>query len=326
MRQGLDILHQRRPAADPALEHPLCLVRRARGTAVDETDQRRLLAGQEPRRHLGQLDADPVSPGRRPAGQRSVHVRGQVQVAGVPPSGQAQVGRAGAGRFGGRLQAVEYQVRRVPEQGGVLAASRLAFGGVRHHDAAASAGSYRSELPGHAERGAAAPCQPGCRGLLGQCAAAVSRQPAAAQMRGQVESRRHSRVVGRDLRGGRKQPGQSRLAGGGRVPGPRAAGRHGAHRTPAPVSSRPLSARASPSAAAARARAARWAGPGAVRRYRRASQGGSHRDAAAHRHRRSQPFRRSVPDPIRAARGRPPAGLASQCTAASPAPSAPSSL
>ena len=150
--QGLRVLHQGRRAAQAALAHPRRLERGQRGAAAEPVHHRGLLAGQEPRRGLGDRHAEPVQAAGGPFGQRAQDLRAGRVV-------QVQVRLGGADRLGGQLQAVEHEVGREPQQHLVLAAGRLALRAVGHDHLAALARAgpgHRGQLPVHRE-GRAAP-------------------------------------------------------------------------------------------------------------------------------------------------------------------------
>ena len=136
MRERLDVLHERRSAADAALERPRRRERRLRRAAVQEADERGLLTGDE--RASGQR--------RGPAprdGRRGVSRRASIASASAP---QLQLGATRGRRSPARTErvgrehgAVENEVRRRTEEHPVLAARRLALRRVDDDDRPAAA-------------------------------------------------------------------------------------------------------------------------------------------------------------------------------------------
>ena len=204
MRQRLDVLHQGRPAATPRSKTRGCLNARPGRAPVDLAGQRRFLAGQEPRRRVDELDADAVQAGRGPLGQRRGESLVQPRVA-----MQVQDRAVGADRLGGQLQAVQDQVRRVPQQGLVLVAGRLALRAVADHDGPSPLAGHGRQLAVHG-KGGAAPA--GQAGRLD----AGDQQPRAAAVGEPAEPGQVRRQGRRRARLGGQQPGQPVL--GGRPP------------------------------------------------------------------------------------------------------------
>ncbi len=152
--QRLRVLHQGRRAAQAALAHPRRLERGQRGAAAEPVHHRGLLAGQEPRRGLGDRHAEPVQAAGGPFGQRAQDLRAGRVV-------QVQVRLGGADRLGGQLQAVQHEVGREPQQHLVLAAGRLALRAVGHdHLAALRRGPARATRASFRCTGKAAPPRP----------------------------------------------------------------------------------------------------------------------------------------------------------------------
>ena len=89
---------------------------------------RGLLAGHEAGRRRDQFDGQPV-----PAGRLTLR-RGPRASRPGTAAGRYEVGAAGTDRLGGQPEPVEYEMRRVAQQGPVLAAGRFTLGGVADHD------------------------------------------------------------------------------------------------------------------------------------------------------------------------------------------------
>ena len=157
VRRGLDVDHQRRPSTDAALEHP----RRFGGglglAAVEEVDERALLAGHEASGHGGDVDARGRFAGTVAGVERRVDGGHRRTVGAVEADDDA----VGARRGGGGQRAVEDEVRDPGQQDAVLGAGRLALGAVDHHRGPAPAGGHGAHLDRRRERRAAAAAQAG---------------------------------------------------------------------------------------------------------------------------------------------------------------------
>ena len=133
------------------------LVRARRGerrfgrAAVQELDDRGLLAGGIPARDPGHLDRHRVQARRQPLPDPVLEAVEQAVLGAV----DAQVRLAGADRLRRERHPVQHQVRKPAQQQPVLAAGRLSLGAVGHQHLAARSGRDRAHLAAHRETRAA---------------------------------------------------------------------------------------------------------------------------------------------------------------------------
>jgi hypothetical protein len=146
VRQRLDVLHEGRPAAHAALEHPRRGRTRQTGAALDHVDDGRLLARDEAVGRLHHLD---------PPGVPALAQGGLDGAADRAVRRQDQDRAARPDRLGREQQAVDDQVHR--QQDGVLAAGGLALRGIADDDGRPAAGRHRPPLAPGGEAGAAPP-------------------------------------------------------------------------------------------------------------------------------------------------------------------------
>ena len=155
MRERLGVLHERRSAPDAALERPRRREGRLRRAAVQEADERGLLAGDEPTRgsDRDQLHVT-VDTAPRPSVDR-VRERPQIQLGATegddrPPRTE---------RVGCENGAVENEVRNVPNEHPVLAARRLPLRRVDDDDRPAALGRNGRQLAARREAASTATTQ-----------------------------------------------------------------------------------------------------------------------------------------------------------------------
>ena len=109
--------HERRRASDPAFVRARRRERRLRRPAVEEADDRGLLAGDEALRHVDDAHRDSVG------GVPSTTLRDRVGDRGVRGTSNGDDRLAGAERRCGEHRSIEHEVREVGEQDLVLADS-----------------------------------------------------------------------------------------------------------------------------------------------------------------------------------------------------------
>jgi len=119
-------------------------------------DDRRLLAGDEPVRHAGHPDLNPVDAVALALGQRRPH--GRDLVGGARRKRDDRLARAN--RAGCERDSIEDEVGRVAQERLVLVAHRLALDAVPDDDRARVRVGDRAQLARRGEAGAATPGEP----------------------------------------------------------------------------------------------------------------------------------------------------------------------